>query len=311
MKKVRINALLLVSLLGFVLAIVLASCSQSGNGPDRKSTPMFSSDVRVILTPEEESEIIAVYAEYANEPDASPEQYNVRCLGLSSRGAYAVIIEREGYVPTSYDDYRESPTDTPVTREAFGLDKAYDFWYDSTAPFMIYFQGMLFSLRDAHRDGVVTPDYIAELYERYRSYNKEFYDSMTEEVVTEEKADSPEDLSAYGRVLVVISGEKSRELHNYLAADFSEIGCVYVRDLSTSAAKWVQVAKDIKAGKDSLDNYPRSKHSYINRILDDYNQILCLYVEETTEEGILKICDLLKTRSDILSAEPDRVISID
>ena len=115
----------------------------------------------------------------------------------------------------------------------------------------------------------------------------------------------PEDINSYGHVVVGISNQKSIELYKYSAEDFADIGCVYVRDLCPGEAKWVQIAKDIEAGKDSLDNYPESEHEYIKSTLSEYNQLFCLYVKETDEADILEMCELLMTRSDIKFAEPD------
>ncbi len=110
------------------------------------------------------------------------------------------------------------------------------------------------------------------------------------------------------RVIVVMSHKASLEFNTYRKADFPEIECKSVTDLTANMGAMVQeklrqtetVAKTTEFEK-TASNFKK------NLDVDAYNQILCLELSTPGDESILKAIKVLEQRDDVLSAGPDHI----
>lgn len=180
----RIFALAL-SLALSIFILALSSCANTVEGAspevgntvhEETDSPLFSPDSAVILTSEEENEIILAYAAKINDSEPNVSEYKVRCYGVAHSEEYgkiyAVIVESPGYKTIGFDEYFESPYDYPVTREY--KPDVYDVWSDMRAPLLIYKNGEFFAWRSSH----VGSDFIDEVLDTYRKCNEAFYDAI-------------------------------------------------------------------------------------------------------------------------------------
>ena len=81
-----------------------------------------------------------------------------------------------------------------------------------------------------------------------------------------------------GKVIIVLTPEESAKMLNYTPDDFSYVGCLEIRELtSANSAK----------------------------------RMLVLYIEDNSAMGVQHAADILKGRKGIESATPDVIVSID
>lgn len=123
----------------------------------------------------------------------------------------------------------------------------------------------------------------------------------------------PTDASATKRdftdseVLVAMTHEESLKFTKYTAADFAEIGCASVQDLSSAKAEKVQkVLRGEKLAEDSIGAAFMNKN--IN--VDTFHRILSLKLAEPGKENVLRAVDLLNQREDVYIAEPNYIIQM-
>lgn len=124
----------------------------------------------------------------------------------------------------------------------------------------------------------------------------------------------PTDASATKRdftdseVLVAMTHEESLKFTKYTAADFAEIGCASVKDLSSAAAEKVQkVLRGEKLAEDSIGAAFMNKN--IN--VDTFHAILSLKLAEPGKDNVLRAVALLNQREDVYIAEPNYIIQMD
>ena len=97
---------------------------------------------------------------------------------------------------------------------------------------------------------------------------------------------------ADNRILVHLNKEASFSSKEYTKKDFSEIGCVEVKDLTSTATECV-----IKNIKNDLVN------------IDKYRRILSVKLNKNSKENVLEMVDKLMERSDVYYASPDYKMS--
>lgn len=98
------------------------------------------------------------------------------------------------------------------------------------------------------------------------------------------------------KVAVVIKNEHSLKFKKYKTSDFASVGCIAVRDLSTAAAE------DIR-------EHEGHTCEVVAKQAKDYHQILCLELKDRGKENVLAAIKELEKRDDILSAEPNYILS--
>lgn len=107
------------------------------------------------------------------------------------------------------------------------------------------------------------------------------------------------------RILVVLTNEASISPKIYTTADFADIGCSEVKNLTQASSDMVQA---ILSG---AENSESDRLPCMNKVnIDTFQKILCLTLEEPGRENVLKAIEQLEKRSDVESAEPDYVMSI-
>lgn len=113
------------------------------------------------------------------------------------------------------------------------------------------------------------------------------------------------------RVLVVLNNSASISSKNYTTADFSNIGCAEVKNLMQASSDMVQ-AKLSGVSIASMSEIPESERfACMDEVnTETFQKILCLKLEEPGKENVLKAIEQLKKRPDVVSAEPDYVISL-
>ena len=102
-------------------------------------------------------------------------------------------------------------------------------------------------------------------------------------------------------VLVVITNIASLKFKKYTAADFPEIQCIAVQDLSTAATERVQTFLETGTVPDVL-----GFDKEVN--IEQFHQLLCLTIENAGKQNVLDAIKELEKREDVLSAEPDYAI---
>ena len=114
-------------------------------------------------------------------------------------------------------------------------------------------------------------------------------------------------------ILVLLTREASLKFKAYTVDDFAEIGCKTVSDLSTSAGAKTQKALNEAVVAFSSNEEPifsglSERH---REIVSNYKQILCLKLNEPSKENVLAAIERLKERADVLTAEPDYILTFD
>ena len=109
-------------------------------------------------------------------------------------------------------------------------------------------------------------------------------------------------------VMVILTNAESLKFRNYTAADFPEVACKSIEDLSSASAARVQAklrgeemeAKDAGA-------------AFMNRNVkvDTFRTILCLKLETPGKGNVLKAIRALEQREDVYYAGPNYIITLD
>lgn len=122
-----------------------------------------------------------------------------------------------------------------------------------------------------------------------------------------------EDDFADNQVIVIMKNATSLKFNDYTASDFPEISCSKVVDIMpsmTESAKSMhsQINLANTRGTTSVDNVSDLGYE-IN--INGYHQILCLDITNPGKQNVLAVIKALETRSDILCAEPNYIITFD
>ena len=112
---------------------------------------------------------------------------------------------------------------------------------------------------------------------------------------------------ADNRVMVVLNNAASLKLKTYTAADFPEIGCASVNDLSTATA--ARVSAKLR-GENVAEVFGAKSESVVFSDFYEvdtttYNQILCLTLPTAGKQNVLEAIKLLMQRDDVKYAGPD------
>ncbi len=121
----------------------------------------------------------------------------------------------------------------------------------------------------------------------------------------------PQTEFADDRVLVVLNNSASISSKKYTTADFSNIGCAEVKHLTQASSDMVQAKLSGVSVASVLENSVADRLACMNEInTETFQKILCLKLEEPGKENVLKAIEQLKKRPDVVSAEPDYIISL-
>ena len=109
-------------------------------------------------------------------------------------------------------------------------------------------------------------------------------------------------------VLIVLTNEASLEsvYYDYIPADFAEIGCVEVQDLSsaTTAHFRAQLKGELKPPENPR---PGQLWFYQEKDVTTYSRILSLKLKYPSKLSVLIAIKILEHRADIYCAEPDYI----
>lgn len=121
-----------------------------------------------------------------------------------------------------------------------------------------------------------------------------------------------EDDFADDRVVVVLSNEASTSLHTYTKADFSGIGCTEVQNLTqyTTAQVNAKLRGETAELQRTVEPNVITFAEFSEVDTESFRQILCLTLEEPGKQNVLDTIALLMKHPDVISAEPDYVISL-
>lgn len=114
-----------------------------------------------------------------------------------------------------------------------------------------------------------------------------------------------DDEFADDRVLIVLNEESSYSLKDYTAADFSELGCTKVEDLTYNATKAVRDELAAKANGNILK--PEDENPFVNT--ENYKRVLSLDLNKKSKENVLHTANRLLARNDVYYAGPDYVLT--
>ena len=121
---------------------------------------------------------------------------------------------------------------------------------------------------------------------------------------------SLEDDFADNRVMVVLNNAASLKLKTYTSADFPEIQCKSVNDLSTASA--ARVSAKLRGENVAEVFGAKSENIVFSDFYEvdttTYNQILCLTLPTAGKQNVLEAIKLLMQRDDVKYAGPDFVI---
>jgi len=95
-------------------------------------------------------------------------------------------------------------------------------------------------------------------------------------------------------ILVVLNKTATFSFKTYTAEDFSEIGNVYVEEITAGSSQIVRQQRET--------NVSRQGHSV--KVSDDYRRILKLTLQDKGKENIIDAVRKLERRDDVVSAEP-------
>lgn len=123
---------------------------------------------------------------------------------------------------------------------------------------------------------------------------------------------SLDDNFADNRVMVVLNNAASLKLKTYTAADFPEIQCASVNDLSTATA--ARVSAKLR-GENVAEVFGAKSESVVFSDFYEvnsttYNQILCLTLPTAGKQNVLEAIKLLMQRDDVKYAGPDYAVSL-
>ena len=113
---------------------------------------------------------------------------------------------------------------------------------------------------------------------------------------------------ADNHVLVVLNNKASLNFKSYSTADFKEIKCADVRDLSTGKKK--QVEEKVSSFNNSAKTMSAENKAAAITEINEYNQILCLELADKGKENVLKAIKALEARDDVVYAGPDYMMEL-
>ena len=145
------------SLFTLTAAILFLLCSCEGIGYDPPAVTTEPYTGLVMLTPEEENEIIDTFLHNANRDEKL--EYSVRCF-WKSENAYAALVDGESVIAT----------------ETHEIINGYRFEYPEMKVINIFCSGKVYALTSALDNGIITEDDIRIIYEAYDAnikYQKE------------------------------------------------------------------------------------------------------------------------------------------
>lgn len=100
-------------------------------------------------------------------------------------------------------------------------------------------------------------------------------------------------------VIIVLNKKATRQFKKYSPKDFPEIDCIEITDLTEGTVDWVEK---------KLKGEPTSTEMAVN--IEEFRRILSLKLSQHSKENVLKSIRKLEKRPEILSAEPNTLISI-
>ena len=113
-------------------------------------------------------------------------------------------------------------------------------------------------------------------------------------------------------VLIILTNEASLEsvYYDYIPADFAEIGCVEVQDLSSATTDHfrAQLKGELKPPENPR---PGQLWFYQEKDVTTYKRILSLKLKYPSKLSVLIAIKILEHRADIYCAEPDYIIQAD
>ncbi len=126
--------------------LTLCACDGIGNDPPVVTTELHSG--LVILTPEEENEIIDMFIHNANRDET--RDYSVRCF-WKSENAYAALVDGEDVIAT----------------ETHEIINGYRFDYPELKVINVYCLGKVYALTSALDNGIITDEDLQIIHEAY------------------------------------------------------------------------------------------------------------------------------------------------
>lgn len=113
-------------------------------------------------------------------------------------------------------------------------------------------------------------------------------------------------------ILIALTNEVSLEsvYHDYTPADFAEIGCVEVQDLSSATTEHfrAQLKGELKPPENPR---PGQLWFYQEKDVTTFRRILSLKLKYPSKLNVLIAIKILEHRADIYSAGPDYIYQID
>lgn len=115
---------------------------------------------------------------------------------------------------------------------------------------------------------------------------------------------------AHDRILVVLTHEASLNFKNYTTADFSEIACANVTNLTADIGNMVQQKISQTQTAAMAATFEETASNFMKNLdADAYRQILCLELSNPGIASVFSAINLLSRRDDVYAAEPDYVMS--
>ena len=109
-------------------------------------------------------------------------------------------------------------------------------------------------------------------------------------------------------VMVVLTHEASLQFVNYTPADFPEIECAEIEDLSS--AKGAKVQAVLRGEELEMDSVG-ARFMNQNIDIDGFRRILCLELENPGKGNVLRAVAALEQREDVYSAEPNYIYQVE
>ena len=109
------------------------------------------------------------------------------------------------------------------------------------------------------------------------------------------------------RIIVVLDNQTSLNFKNYTPSDFYSVGCKRVDELSKNVDKKIKRALD-NGARHVL--YGESLEEYNGIAIDNYNQILCIELNEAGRENVIDAINALNSMDGVLAASPDYVMEL-
>lgn len=113
---------------------------------------------------------------------------------------------------------------------------------------------------------------------------------------------------ADNHVLVVLNNKASLKFKEYSPADFKEVKCAAVSDLTSGKKK--QVETKVNDFKSSVSTMSAESRATAVEEINEYNQIICLELADKGKENVLAAIKALQSRDDVMYAGPDYIMSL-